>query len=80
MKVVCPRCDAWWSGLNTCHCSVCHHTLTGYTAFDAHRAGSHAKGERHCLTMEESGMVDAGRGYPCWTIPGKAEPEEEGQL
>lgn len=78
--VKCPRCAAKWTGQNTCHCAACHITFSGYTAFDVHRSGSHARGERHCLTMEKAGLVDAGRGYECWTIPGKPETEEEDVL
>lgn len=65
----CARCDARWGGYNTAHCGACHITLTGITAFDAHRAGSHAKGQRHCVDPESVGLVDVGRAYPCWGFP-----------
>lgn len=64
------RCGAWWSGLNTCHCSAkkCHQTFTGIGAFNKHRAGSHA-GTRYCVDPAIVGLVDAGRNYPCWGSP-----------
>lgn len=66
----CAKCHARWGGLNTSHCSGCHITLTGLTAFDKHRSGSHSQGTRHCLSPEKVGLVDAGRAYPCWGLPG----------
>lgn len=80
----CPRCNAWWTGLNTAHCAACHETFTGITAFDAHRTGSHTesgesivdkgrtepRGPRRCVPPESVGLVDAGRAYPCWGFPG----------
>lgn len=72
----CPRCPARWGGYNTGHCSACHNTFTGVTAFDKHRAGSHAKG-RYCITPEDAGLIPAGRAYPCWAHPGAYEYEEQ---
>lgn len=76
----CPRCPGRWSGANTCHCSVCHITFSGYTAFDKHRAGSHAKG-RYCLDPEaeldeegEKVFRLTSRAYPCWGLAGE-KPE-----
>lgn len=66
----CARCPNRWGGLRTAHCPACHHTFTGLTAFDAHRAGSHANDTRHCEPPETVGLVDAGRAYPCWGFPG----------
>jgi hypothetical protein len=68
----CSGCDARWDGFNTAHCGTggCHRTFTGLKAFDAHRKGSHAKGTRHCVDPATVGLVDAGRGYPCWGHPG----------
>lgn len=63
-------CTARWSGANTCHCTECHHTFTGITAFDAHRTGSHAKGTRTCLHPTDVGLVDSNRSYACWGFPG----------
>lgn len=79
----CAKCHTRWGGLNTSHCSACHITTTGITAFDAHRTGSHTatgeaiidkgktepRGPRRCLPPESVGLVDAGRAYPCWGLP-----------
>ena len=65
----CGRCENIWGGLNTAHCSGCHRTFTGLTAFDRHRDGSHAKGTRHCVDPSTLGLVDAGRAYPRWGYP-----------
>jgi hypothetical protein len=72
----CPRCPARWNGYNTGHCSACHETFTGITAFDKHRDGSHVKG-RYCVSPQSVGLVPAGRAYPCWALPGTYEREEE---
>lgn len=64
------KCGKWWTGTLTSHCSGCCETFTGLTAFDAHRAGSHARGERHCLPPGTVGLADAGRAYACWGTPG----------
>lgn len=54
------QCGAEWGGLRTAHCASCHRTYTGIAAFDTHRhRGS-------CLHPEQAGLVDAGRGYPCF--------------
>lgn len=45
----CGRCNNRWGGTSTCHCSGCHETFTGLTAFDQHRTGSHTHGTRRCL-------------------------------
>lgn len=66
----CGRCPQRWGGLRTAHCGACHATFTGLSAFDKHRDGDHAKGNRHCLPPESVGLVDAGRQYPCWGWPG----------
>lgn len=80
----CPKCGAWWTGINTAHCMAenCHRTFTTVAAFDAHRAGSHSRDTRHCVNPEsiviQSGprkgqpapLVDASRAYPCWGFPG----------
>ena len=76
-------CTARWSGANTCHCTVCHQTFTGITAFDAHRIGSFTesgetaidrhrdepRGPRRCLHPADVGLVDANRAYACWGFP-----------
>ena len=71
--VHCPKCRLGWGGLNTAHCTACHQTFTGISAFDKHRTGSHAKDTRYCLGPLTIGLVDAGREYPCWGFPGRDE-------
>ena len=61
-------CGARFGGLNTAHCSGCHQTFTGMTAFDRHRDGSHTTG-RTCRTPDDVDLIDAGRSYPCWGSP-----------
>lgn len=58
------RCGARWSGASTCHCGGCHETFTGYDAFDRHRSQDGEFGS--CRHPAEVGLIDAGRGYPCW--------------
>jgi hypothetical protein len=67
----CARCPARWGGLTTAHCSACHRTFTTDAASQKHRAGSHERGERHCLDPAKVGLVDAGRDYSCWGFPGR---------
>lgn len=69
----CGTCQARWGGYNTAHCSGCHLTFTGLSAFDKHRDGSHAKSTRHCVSPESVGLIEAGRAYPCWGFPGDPE-------
>ncbi|WP_437340034.1 FDXHR family putative zinc-binding protein [Mycolicibacterium conceptionense] len=69
----CAGCDARWGGYNTSHCSGCHRTFTGLTAFDRHRDGDHANSTRHCVSPESVGLIEAGRAYPCWGFPGDPE-------
>ena len=66
----CPRCPAEWGGTNTAHCGAagCHQTFTGPTAFDKHRAGYGERGQ--CKSPARVGLVEAGRGYSCWALPG----------
>lgn len=45
----CTKCPERWTGRTTAHCSACHRTFTGPSAFDAHRTGSHANNTRRCL-------------------------------
>lgn len=40
----CGGCSSRWNGLETSHCAACHRTFIGETAFNKHRAGSHARG------------------------------------
>lgn len=76
----CGGCDSRWGGLLTSHCTGCHQTFSGLTAFDKHRTGSHAKG-RFCLdprtTVDENPESASfgkpifklsERAYPCWGL------------
>ena len=65
------KCGQWWTGTLTSHCSGCCETFSGLAAFDAHRTGSHAKGDRHCQPPENAGLtLDENRRYRCWKQPG----------
>ena len=45
-------------GESTCHCSACHASFAGLTAFDRHRASGEC-------AAPQTGVVDArGRGWP----------------
>ena len=80
---ICPRCQNRWTGFKTVHCTGCHQTFTGISAFDKHRTGSHTdsgellidkttgepRGPRRCLPPGDVDLTDAGRGYPCWGDP-----------
>jgi hypothetical protein len=33
------RCGAAWGGLRTAHCTSCHRTFSGISAFDGHKPG-----------------------------------------
>lgn len=63
----CPRCPSRWNGANTSHCTSCHITFAGVSAFDAHRDGTAS--HRVCLPPERAGLVLADRSYPCWALP-----------
>lgn len=41
----CGGCENTWTALGACHCSVCHRTFVGLSAFDAHRAAQYTLGE-----------------------------------
>jgi hypothetical protein len=73
---VCGRCGAEWTGYNTCHCAGCHRTFTGITAFDQHRSGSHAWGQRHCLDPATVGLVAVTKRY--WS--GWGSPESDNRF
>lgn len=66
----CRKCGKSWGGYNTVHCTGCHFSFTTQNVSDKHRAGSHARDTRHCLPPDSVGLIDAGRGYPCWGFPG----------
>ncbi|SED51902.1 hypothetical protein SAMN04490240_4092 [Rhodococcus pyridinivorans] len=60
---ICSTCQSEWGGANTCHCSGCHTTFTGITAFDAHRRGG------QCIPAESAGLTLTKRAYPCYGYP-----------
>lgn len=70
----CGKCPSRWGGYNTAHCGACHETFTGITAFDKHRAGSHAQGTRHCVPPQEVGLIPSDRTYLCWGLEGSKPP------
>jgi hypothetical protein len=55
----------------TCLCPTCGETFSVVAAFDKHRQGSHADDTRHCVDPASVGLVDAGRSYSCWALPGQ---------
>ena len=61
--IACEKCSATWGGMNTAHCSGCHTTFTGITAFDAHRRGG------ECIPAESAGLTLTKRAYPCYGYP-----------
>lgn len=65
----CTKCQKRWGGMNTAHCSACHRTFTGITAFDAHRKGG------TCSDPTTIGLVENGRDYECFGYP--ADPTRE---
>lgn len=77
---MCTKCLAQWGGMNTCHCTACHQTFSGITAFSAHRLG-YTEGPKRprggCQTMEDAGLVLADRKYTCYTIPQAVTEEED---
>lgn len=46
--ITCNGCDNRWTGLRTCHCSACHRTFTGLSAFDLHRRYDHCADPTNC--------------------------------
>jgi hypothetical protein len=73
--IICNGCRNWWTGLGAAHCSSCHQTFTGVSAFELHRSGSHAGGTRHCLDRQRSARRRTAN--PCSSPPtnhGRAGP------
>lgn len=64
-------CGAWWTGQNTSHCTACHETFTGITAFDAHHRGGH----KHPSTMEALALIDRAHGQKVWGYPDTSDPD-----
>ncbi|MFC8182425.1 hypothetical protein ACFULT_26435 [Rhodococcus sp. NPDC057297] len=65
---ICPRCQKRWGGMNTCHCTGCHTTFSGITAFDAHRRGG------ICSPPMIVGLRLTDRAYECYGHP--ADPDK----
>ncbi|WP_024487196.1 MULTISPECIES: FDXHR family putative zinc-binding protein [Rhodococcus] len=63
-------CNAEWSGQSAAHCSACHNTFTGTTAFDQHRRGG------ECRTPEASGLVRAHKWFPCFGWESADNPDD----
>lgn len=63
VKPTCKQCGKSWGGMNTCHCTGCHLTFTGITAFDAHRKGG------ICNLPESVGLEINDRAYECFGYP-----------
>jgi hypothetical protein len=76
--ITCNGCRNWRTGLGAAHCSSCHQTFTGVSAFEMHRASSHAGGTRHRLDpatvrSERTGeplLVSADKPWVGWSRPG----------
>lgn len=65
-------CGVRWSGYKTAHCCACHETFSTVSNFDRHRQGPHSDVRpRFCVSPESVGLVDAGRAYRCWAMPGR---------
>ncbi|WP_458523948.1 FDXHR family putative zinc-binding protein [Mycobacteroides abscessus] len=65
--IVCNGCDSTWTGLTTCHCSGCHQTFGGISAFDQHRRAS------KCLSPESAGLSKSTKGH--WSLPYLGVPQ-----
>jgi hypothetical protein len=83
--ITCAACGRRWTGRAPCHCSGCHQTFTGITAFDMHRTGSHVTG-RWCAdpgtvvspTTGEHLLVAVTKQYwDGWGRPGEPPPRED---
>jgi len=73
----CAKCPSRWAGSLTSHCTGCHLTFTGITAWEKHRDGTHSSRRgRFCVPPEQSGLVLTSRLYPCWGIPDDTSDDE----
>lgn len=70
--LTCGGCPSRWSGLGRAHCSACHLTFTGVSAFDRHRSS-----EGTCLLPTDLGMVLRNGGL--WGAP-PLSPEEVAKI
>lgn len=70
--LTCGGCPSTWTGLSRAHCSACHLTFTGVSAFDRHRG---ADGE--CLLPPNLGMVLREGGI--WGAPAMT-PEQAAEI
>lgn len=73
-EVVRCRKGCEWTGRGACHCSACHQTFTGLTAFDKHRAGV---GDGPCRTPDSIGLVHNDIRH-MWQFPGNGEERSYG--
>lgn len=69
--LTCGGCPSRWSGLGRAHCSACHLTFTGVSAFDRHRS------DGGCLLPTDLGMVLRDGGI--WGAPALS-PEEAAKI
>jgi len=71
--ITCGRYRAHWTGLGTTHCSGCHRTFTGVTAFDIHRRGGQCHDPATVLDRNgEPRLVPVTRRYWIgWGQPGQ---------
>lgn len=56
----CSGCSNGWSGINQCHCSVCHNTFSVLRNFDLHRVGKRLP--LSCADPTDVGLVQNPRG------------------
>jgi len=70
--LTCGGCPSRWSGLARAHCSACHLTFTGVSAFDRHRSA-----DDECLDPTTLGMVL--RPGALWGAPALS-PEEAAKI
>jgi hypothetical protein len=62
--IVHGECGSWWTGAERAHCSGCHLTLSGMTAFVRHRRGL------RCNPPAEIGLVPREKPYGVlWGMP-----------
>lgn len=74
--ITCSGCTAEWTGVSRAHCSGCHHTFTGITAFDRHRdAGGDDEPHGFCHAPDVCGLVEREQGI--WGAPAMTRKQIE---
>jgi len=69
-------CGTWWTGANRSHCSNCHRTFSGLSAFDAHQRGW-ASGTP-CPDPAERGLIAVPKKFgELWSWPPREPTDEE---